>query len=120
MSSYKEATGEAYAALKAQYPEFEAHKADVSAVIQADPKLMELALSRETAGLAMTHAWQQVYLTKVLPAKHSQTEAQVVASLQQRSVAATTNPATATSATPRSTLGDARAALEHATASLGG
>jgi hypothetical protein len=119
LSSYKTTTGDAIAALKAQYPEFESHRADVSAVINADPTLLQLATNPETASMALKHAWQQVYLDKVLPAKQSQAEAQVVASLQQRAVAATTNPATATSATPKSTLGDARAALEHAAASLG-
>ena len=113
-SSYKATTGDVINSLKAQYPEFDAHKADVSAAINADPMLMQLATNPETAKMALTHAWQQVYLSKVLPAKDSQKEAQVVASLQQRAVAGTTNPASATSATPKSTLGDARAALEYA------
>jgi hypothetical protein len=119
LSSYKMTTSDAINGLKAKYPEFDAHKSDVAAVIQADKMLTSLAANPETAALALTHAWQQVYLSKVLPAKQSQTEAQVVASLQQRAVAATTNPASATSATPKQTLGDARAALEHATAQLG-
>jgi len=118
-SSYRATTGETITALKAQYPEFVAHQKDVWSAINADQTLMQLAMNPDTASMAVRHAWQQVYLDKVLPAKQSQTEANVVASLQQRAVAATTNPATASSATPKSTLGDARAALEHAAAQLG-
>lgn len=93
-------------------PEFKAHEHDVKAELAKDQRLGDLA-DRDPK-LALEIAFNRVYRAKVLPAKQQQTEAQVVANLQQRAVAATTNPAAASTATPKSTLGDARAALEHA------
>jgi hypothetical protein len=123
-SAYTTTVASVIASMTAADPVFAEHKADVSKALTADPRLMTLALGDEQTkadpAMALEIAWNRVYRSKVLPATQKQSEAQVLTTLQQRAVAATTNPATATSATPRSTLGDARASLEHASAQLGG
>jgi hypothetical protein len=103
----------AIAKLASADPDFEKHKPDVGAVIQSDQQLMSLALNGHV-DLALEIAWNRVRNSKVLPLKQQQAQAQVLTDLQQRAVAATTNPATASTATPKPTLGNARAALEHA------
>jgi hypothetical protein len=101
-------------ALAKQYPEFTAHKADVWAVISADQRLTSLATNPETADFAIRYAWGEVHRDKVLPLQQQHAEAKVLTGLQQRAVAATTNPTAASATTPKPTLGNARAALEHA------
>jgi hypothetical protein len=122
-AAYATTLSSVVASMTAADPVFAEHKADVSKALQEDARLMTLALGDDRTApdpaMALEIAWGRVYRTKVLPAKQSQAEAQVVASLQQRAVAGTTNPATATSATPTSMLGNARAALEHAYAVTG-
>ena len=105
----------------AQYradPVFKAHEADIKAVLAADPELA--ALAERNPKLALKYAFQEVRLTKVVPQQLKDSEGKTLANLQQRAVAATTNPASASSATPRTTLGDARAALEYASTMTGG
>jgi hypothetical protein len=117
-SAYTATTTQVIAALTEADPEFAAHKADVSAVLQADPTLLALAVgSRGQApqpAMALELAWNRVYRTQVLPQRTAQAEAGVIQKLQQRAVAGSLNPASATTADPAATLGDAYAALAHA------
>jgi len=118
-AAYTATTQPVIAALKETHPEFTAHMKDVWELINSDQQLTAMALNRETAPIAIKYAWSEVYRDEVLPLKQQQTEAKVLTDLQQRAVAATTNPATASTATPKPTLGNARAALEHAQSVLG-
>ena len=99
-------------------PDFKANEADVKDEIASDSRLQQLADRDPQAALEI--AFSRVYRAKVLPSQKSQTEAQVLADVKTRAVAATTNPASASTSTPKSTIGDARAALDHAMAQLGG
>ncbi len=84
-------------------PEFDAHRADVGAEIQKDPRLVKLA--DEDPKSAVEIAWNRVYRAKVLPAKQqassAASESAVLANLQQRAVAATPNPSAAVASTPK-------------------
>lgn len=101
--------------------DFKAHEKDVLAEMQADPWLWELADTDPARALKI--AYGSVYRSKVVPAREaglkSKAETEAVAHLQQRAVAASTNPAAASTSTPKNTLGDARAALEYAYAQGG-
>jgi hypothetical protein len=112
------------AKMKAADPEFEKYTPDVAKTLQSDPRLMALALGSDTqppdVETALELAWGRVHRSKVLPARESQTEATVLAKLQQQAVAGTVSPAAASASVPKSTLGDAQAALAHARAQLGG
>jgi hypothetical protein len=120
-AGYTTAVSSVVASLKQADPDFneKVHGPQMWALINGDPQLQALALDPQTAGLALRHAWNEVYRSKVLPAKQQQSKAEVLTDIQQRAVQATINPATASTATPKTTLGDARAALEHAYAVTG-
>lgn len=95
---------------KQAYPDFtDAHKSKVAAAINADPRLQ--ALVESDPSLALETAWHRVYRAEVLPSQQKQSEAAYVASLQQRAMQGTVNPSAAAPVTPKSTIGDARAAL---------
>jgi hypothetical protein len=79
--------------------------------------IKELMTANDT--LSLTDAYTQILLEKVIPGLSATTESKVLADLQQKAVASTHNPASATTTTPRSVVGDARAALEQADALLG-
>jgi hypothetical protein len=113
-ANYTAATTKIVHALESAHPEFKAHRADVWGVINGDQQLTALALDPATAAIAIKYAWGEVYRDKVLPLQQQHAEAKVLTGLQQRAVAATTNPTAASAATPKPTLGNARAALEHA------
>jgi hypothetical protein len=118
--AYKAVSNDALDAIKKAHPqEFEKHRADIAAVINSDPQLMELAGDPRTVTLAIRTAWNEVRLNKVLPAQQSQTEAKVLADLQRQAVAGTASPATASATTPVTTLGNAEASLALARAQLG-
>jgi hypothetical protein len=125
MASYTTTVSSVLAKMESADPVFKQHKPDVAAVIQGDPRLLRLALGDPDRGIeadpetAIETAYARVYRSKVLPAEKQSSEAKVLTDLQQRAVAATTNPATASTATPKQTLGNARAALEHANSVLG-
>lgn len=119
-SAYTQSVAGAVARMKAADPAFEKHTKDVLEQIQKDPRLSKLALDDGDPDTAIELAWARVYRDKVLPTEKKAAEQQVLANLQQRAVAGTTNPGTATTTTPPNTLGNARAALEHAHATLGG
>ena len=112
------------AKMKGADPLFEKHTTDVAQTLQSDPRLMALALGSDTqppdVETALELAWGRVYRTKVLPAQQSQSEANVLAKLQQQAVAGTVSPAAASASVPKQTLGNAEAALAHARAQLGG
>jgi hypothetical protein len=122
-AAYNTTVSGVIAKMEAADPTFKTHRKDVADLIMNDPKLRTMALGdgQQSADpeTALEIAWSRVYRAKVLPGQQQQSEAQVISTLQQRAVAATTNPASATSATPKSMLGDARAALEHAYAVVG-
>jgi hypothetical protein len=90
-------------------PDFKAHAPAVKALIESDPKLFALAGS--DPAMALETAWARVYRRDVLPARDKATESKVLASLQQRAAASSLNPGGARPSTPKSTLGDAYAAL---------
>ena len=123
-SAYTSTVASVIATMTAADPVFAEHKVAVSKALQADPRLMTLALGDDKTAadpaMALEIAWNRVYRSTVLPVTQKQSEAQVLATLQQRAVAGTMNPAAANSGTPKSTLGDARAALEYAAAQTGG
>lgn len=122
-AAYTSTVSSAIARMKAADPVFEQHTKDIAEAITADAKLSRLALgdkdTQPDPDTAIEIAWGRVYRAKVLPQHKSQTEQQVLADLKQRAVAGTTNPATATVTTPANTIGNARAALEHANQALG-
>jgi hypothetical protein len=96
--------------------DFKAHETDVLAELQADAWLWDLA--DKDPARALKIAYGNVFRSKVVPAREaglkSKADTEAVAQLQQRAVAAATNPAAASTGTPKSTIGDARAALEYA------
>ncbi len=98
-------------------PDFKANEADIKAQLAKDPRLAALADSDPKTALEL--AFARVRLTKLVPEQLKQSEGKTLAHLQQRAVAATQNPATASTTTPKQTLGNARAALEHASQQLG-
>jgi len=98
-------------------PDFKAHEADIKATLQHDAKLW--ALADRDPRLALELAYARVYRTKVLPTRDEKTKADVLANLQQRAVAGTTNPGAATTSTPPNTLGNAREALRYAESVVG-
>jgi hypothetical protein len=85
-------------------------------------KALQTAATKTTPASALRELVYDTYAT-LLTAKQEAlsktSETTALAQAQTRAVAATTNPAAASPATPRSTLGDARAALEHAYAATG-
>lgn len=100
-------------------PDFKANEAEIRAIVFSDPKLE--ALADRDPEQALEIAYARVFKAKVLPQRIKDSEGKTLANLQQRAVAAVSNPATASSATPRNTLGNARAALEYAsTVTAGG
>jgi hypothetical protein len=117
-ATYTNTVSSVVAKMKTADPDFEKHMPDVGAALKADERLMQMATTDPE--FAMEIAWNRVRNSKVLPAKQQQAEAQVLTNLQRQAVAATTNPATASATAPKQTLGDAHAALAHATATLGG
>lgn len=106
------------AKMKSADPQFEKHMPDVAAAIQADGRLSDLAMTDPETAIEV--AYGRVYRSKVMPGQQAQTEADVLAKLKQQAVAGTVNPGAAAPSTPKQTLGDARAALAHATSVLGG
>lgn len=112
------------AKMKAADPVFEKHTKDVWEALQSDGRLLTMALGDGTQApnpeFAMEIAWNRVRNTKVLPALQSQSEANVLAKLQQQAVAGTVSPSAAAATVPQDTLGNAEAALAHARAQLGG
>lgn len=112
------------AKMKAADPAFETHQADVAKTLQSDPRLLAMALGSDTQApdveTALELAWGRVHRSKVVPARESQSEANVLAKLQQQAVAGTVSPAAASASVPQKTLGNAEAALAAARAQLGG
>lgn len=98
-------------------PDFVKHKPDVSAEIAKDARLQALADRDPEAALEI--AWGRVERAKVLPLRDQKTEEKVLANLQQRAVAGTTNPGAASTSAPPNMIGNARAALEYASSVVG-
>lgn len=90
-------------------PEFKANEAGVKTVLQNDPTLLDLAESNPK--LALEVAWLRFRAETLEPQQRQSTEQRVLASLQQKAASSTVNPATAASTAPKSTIGNARAAL---------
>lgn len=84
---------------KAAHPDFDTHKADLAATINADADLQRLA--EQNPALALEVAYARVFQSKVLPAQQKASEQQVLANLQQRAVAGTVNPNAPAPASPR-------------------
>lgn len=102
------------AEMKAADPAFDAHKADVGTVLRGDPQLW--ALADTNPKLAVETAWHRVWREKVLPKRDQESEAKVLANLQQKAAAGSVNPnAPATATPPRFTPGQDgfAAALAH-------
>lgn len=97
--------------------DFKAHEADIKATLKADAKLWALADSDPK--LALELAWARVYRATVLPRRDESTKAAVLANLQQRAAAGTTNPGTATTSAPPNVIGNAREALRYAESVVG-
>jgi hypothetical protein len=100
-AAYNTTVASVIAKMKAADPEFDAHKAAVGELIQSDPRLQKLALDDGDPETAIEIAWGRVYRSKVLPAKEQKSEEKVLTDLQRRAVAGTTNPAAASTSTPR-------------------
>lgn len=98
----------------AKLPYFEEFKPELGKALAALP---ETATDAEMQG-AIYEAYTRLHTAK-LDTLTKQGQANAVAQLQQRAVSGTGNSAAATTATPPSTLGDARAALEAANRQLG-
>ena len=100
-AAYTTTTTSVIARMEAADPDFKTHKAKVGALISSDPRLSKIAIDDGDPETAIELAWARVYRSEVLPAKRQQSEAQVLTDLTKRAVAGTTNPAAATSATPK-------------------
>ncbi len=122
-SAYTSSVTQVLSELKAADPDFASHTKDVYQALEADPDLMRMALgdkdTKPNPRLAIRYAWNEVRLSKIVPQQLKDSEGKTLANLQQRAVAANANPATASTSTPKTTMGDARAALEHAHALTG-
>lgn len=94
-AAYQTTTASVIAKMAAADPEFKAHTKQVAEAIQADGRLLRMAIGDgqppDPEG-ALEIAWSRVYRATVLPAKANTSEASVLANLQQRAVAATANP----------------------------
>jgi hypothetical protein len=116
LAGYQTNVGTVIARMEAADPIFKEHKKDIWTALEADPKLLKMALEADPE-LALETAWGRVYRSKVLPAQKRDSEAQVLANLQQRAVASTVNPQSPSTATPkafgRGGVDAFKAALEH-------
>ena len=115
VAAYSSSVASVIAEMKAADPAFAEHSKAVFDVIQRDPDLLRIAVgdgeTRANPKLAIRAAWGEVYRSTVVPSQQKTAEGTMLAHLQQRAVAGTLNPATAVPTTPKSTIGDARAAL---------
>lgn len=91
-------------------PDFKAHEGQVKAELAKDQRLA--ALADRDPQQALEIAYSRVYREVIAPAKAKASEGTVLANLQQKAVAGSTNPTAATPTVPAKTLGNARAALE--------
>ena len=79
--------------------EFMAHTGEIKALIEQDQRLSALADRDPKAALEV--AWTRIYREKVLPAKLNGTEAEVLNKLQQKAQSGSVNPASPSTATPK-------------------
>ena len=79
--------------------EFMAHTGEIKTLIEQDQRLSALADRDPKAALEV--AWTRIYREKVLPAKLNGTEAEVLNKLQQKAQAGSVNPASPSTATPK-------------------
>jgi hypothetical protein len=86
-------------------PQFGAHKKDVHAAIVSNPKLLRIAIGDDRTdadpAFAVQMAWAEVHRTKVVPTLAHNSEAQTLATLQQRAVAGTVSATAPTASTPK-------------------
>lgn len=102
-AAYSTSVTQVLASMKKADPEFEKHMPAIAELIQGDPRLRKMAVEQEYPDpqTAIELAWSRIYRERVLPERNKTAEASWLASQQTRAVASTTNPATATTATPK-------------------
>jgi hypothetical protein len=83
-----------------------------------EPKV-KAAMLEGKGNISFEAAYNRVLREVVIPSLQANAESNVVASLQQKAVASSRNPAAAASATPQNMVGDAVAALRYADQQLG-
>ena len=93
-------------------PTFSQHESAIKNMLASDQRLA--ALSESDPRMALELAYNRVWRSTVEPTQQRQAESTVLENLQRRAVAGTVNPSTAGTTMPRSSLGNARAALEAA------
>lgn len=93
-------------------PGFAQHEHAIKAMLSSDHRLA--ALSESDPRMALEMAYNRVWRTTIAPTQQRQAESTVLENLQRRAVAGTVNPSSAGTTMPRSSLGNARAALEAA------
>ena len=91
-------------------PAFSQHESAIKQMLASDQQLA--SLSEVDPRMALELAYHRVWRTTIAPTQQRQAESTVLANLQRRAVAGTVNPSTAGTTMPRSSLGNARAALE--------
>ena len=93
-------------------PLFSQHEGAIKDMLGSDQRLA--VLSETDPQMAVEMAYNRVWRTTIAPTQQREAESTVLENLQRRAVAGTVNPSTAGTTMPRSSLGNARAALEAA------
>lgn len=99
-AAYTTSVSQVIASMAAKDPAFSEHKAAVAQVLQADQRLLALALGTETAppdpATAIEVAWGRVHREQVLPTLSQRERSSVLADIHHKSAATTVNPSRTT------------------------